>query len=175
MNMLFANAAAEESAALSQALEGATTEEVVIASSLIGAALGTIVTLGILYVVLRAIANWKVFTKAGVAGWKSLIPFLAEYEEFKLCWKGSYGLITAILLAVVNYITSSVNNPANWMIAVAAILGIIALVFSCMQSLRLSRAFGKSRLFGVGLFLLGPIFRLILGFGGARYAGHPDR
>ena len=56
-----------------------------------------------------------------------------------------------------------------------AVLGIIAVVLSFKQSMKLSKAFGRGAGFGIGLFLLGPVFRLILGFGSARYEGHPDR
>ena len=175
MNMLFATAMAEETAELSQTLEGVTAEQAMVAGSIIGAMLGVFLVLGIVYFILRVIADWKIFTKAGVAGWKSLIPFLCDYEEYKLCWKGSLGLVAAVCLAFINYVTTRVKSPNNGMVILMGVLGIVALVLSFIQSQRLSRAFGKGAGFGVGLFLLGPIFRLILGFGSARYVGHTDR
>jgi len=175
LNMLFATAMAEEATGLSQALEGATAEEAMVAGSIIGASVGVFLTLGIVYFILRVIADWKIFTKAGVAGWKSLIPFLCDYEEYKLCWKGSLGLVAAVCLSCVNYITTGSQSPNNGMVILMGVLGIVALVLSFLHSQRLSKAFGKGAGFGVGLFLLCPIFRLILGFGSARYVGHPDR
>ena len=175
LNMLFATAMAEEATGLSQALEGATAEEAMVAGSIIGASVGVFLTLGIIYFILRVIADWKIFTKAGVAGWKSLIPFLSDYEEYKLCWKGSLGLVAAVCLAFINYVTTRVKSPNNGMVILMGVLAILGLVLSFIQSQRLSKAFGKGAGFGVGLFLLGPIFRLILGFGSARYVGHPDR
>ncbi len=173
--MLFATAMAEEATGLSQALEGVTAEQAMVAGSIIGAMLGVFLVLGIVYFILRVIADWKIFTKAGVAGWKSLIPFLCDYEEYKLCWKGSLGLVAAVCLAFINYVTTRVKSPNNGMVILMGVLAILGLVLSFIQSQRLSRAFGKGAGFGVGLFLLGPIFRLILGFGSARYVGHPDR
>ena len=173
--MLFATAMAEETAELSQTLEGVTAEQAMVAGSIIGTMLGVFLVLGILYFILRVIADWKIFTKAGVAGWKSLIPFLCDYEEYKLCWKGSLGLVAAVCLAFINYVTTRVKSPNNGMVILMGVLAILGLVLSFIQSQRLSRAFGKGAGFGVGLFLLGPIFRLILGFGSARYVGHPDR
>ena len=173
--MLFATAMAEETAELSQTLEGVTAEQAMVAGSIIGASVGVFLTLGIVYFILRVIADWKIFTKAGVAGWKSLIPFLSDYEEYKLCWKGSLGLVAAVCLAFINYVTTRVKSPNNGMVILMGVLAILGLVLSFIQSQRLSRAFGKGAGFGVGLFLLGPIFRLILGFGSARYVGHPDR
>ena len=174
MNILFASAAAEEAAGLSEILEGTTPEEALAVGSVLGAAAGFFIALGIVYFVLRAVADWKIFAKAGVSGWKALIPFLADYEEYKLCWKGSIGLCAAVMLAVVNHFSGGRSDPETLIDVITFVLGILALVLSCMESLRLARAFGKSRRFGVGLFLLGPIFRLILGFGSARYLGHPD-
>ena len=39
--------------------------------------------------ILTIIAMWKIFSKAGIAGWKALIPFYNGYLQYKLAWKGS--------------------------------------------------------------------------------------
>jgi hypothetical protein len=49
--------------------------------------------------------------------------------------------------------------------------GIIATVCSILYTLRLSEAFGKRKLFCVGLLVIYPIFIAILGFGRSRYVG----
>lgn len=174
MNLLFATAMAEETTELSQALEGATKEEALAAGTILGLGMGIILTIGIVYFILRVIADWKIFTKAGRAGWKSIVPILAEYEEFDLCWKGSLGLLYAVITMALQCFYNYVKNPANWLVIVMGILAIIGVVLSFMQSMRLSKAFGKGAGFGWGLFLLGPLFRLILGFGGAKYVGKPE-
>ena len=40
----------------------------------------------IVMLVLTIIARWKMFTKAGEAGWKSLIPIYCDYTLFKIVW-----------------------------------------------------------------------------------------
>ena len=175
MNPLFATAMAEETAELSQALEGATKEEALAAGTILGLGMGIILAIGVVYFILRVIADWKIFTKAGRAGWKSVVPILAEYEEFDLCWKGSTGLLYGVITIALQCFFNYVKNPANWLVIVMGILAIVGVVLYFMQSMRLSKAFGKGAGFGWGLFLLGPIFRLVLGFGSAQYAGHPDR
>ena len=35
--------------------------------------------------ILQIIANWNIFTKAGEAGWKSLIPIYGDYVSYKNC------------------------------------------------------------------------------------------
>jgi hypothetical protein len=54
------------------------------------------------------------------------------------------------------------------------VAGIVMLVMSFMQCLRLAKCFGKGTGFGIGLVFLAPIFKLILGFGGSKYIGAQD-
>lgn len=46
----------------------------------------TITLLGFIVWVLLVIARWKMFQKAGEAGWKSIIPVYSTYISFKICW-----------------------------------------------------------------------------------------
>src|SRR5579871_6398843 len=46
---------------------------------------------------------WKLFTKAGEAGWKSLVPFYAEYTIIKIIGKPSWQIIY-VFIPVVNVI-----------------------------------------------------------------------
>ena len=113
----------------------------------------------------------------GRPGWKSIIPFLNYYEEFDLCWKGMgmLGLIYSVLIAASQLIDGMTKDPTpTWAMIVMTVVSIISLVLIFMQSMRLARSFGKGAGFGIGLFLLGPIFRLILGFGSAQYIGAQD-
>ena len=48
--------------------------------------LGTFWLLLVAFIVLNIVANWKIFTKAGQAGWASIIPFYNKYIEFKIYW-----------------------------------------------------------------------------------------
>lgn len=40
----------------------------------------------IAWIVIMIIANWKLYTKAGEAGWKSLIPYYSQYVLFRITW-----------------------------------------------------------------------------------------
>ena len=174
MNFLFANAMAEGTAELNQALEGLTKEEALYTGTVLGVGITAIIIFGIIYFILRVIADWKIFTKSGRAGWKSLIPILNDYEEYDLCWKGSIGALVGAVTIGLHIISESVPHPANWLVILMAVAAIACLVLSFKKSMRLSRAFGKGRGFGFGLFLLPPVFRLILGFGKAKYVGKPE-
>ena len=119
----------------------------------LGAMLGTYSAIVIAFYVLLVIAQWKIFTKAGEAGWKSLIPVYNMVVLYKII-----GLSPWLLLI---YLTG-----------IIPILGYIAiLVLSVISMVKLGQAFGKGAGFIVGLVFLTPIFQMILGFGSAEYVG----
>ena len=107
------------------------------------------VIIAIFFYVLLIIAEWKILTKAGEAGWKSLIPFLNLYVIFKIV----YGKGIKFLLLLVP---------------------ILDIVVAIMFPFRLAKVFGKSSGFGVGLLLLPNIFTLVLAFGSAEYDAPVD-
>ena len=106
--------------------------------------LGFMIGIFILWYILQVIADWKILSKAGRPGILSLIPFVNVCAEYSVCWSGFMGVVY-----------------------------MVCLVIHIVQSFKLAKAFGKG--FGTGLLLLisGPIGRLILGLGSARYVGKP--
>ncbi len=97
-------------------------------------------------VVLDLIGLWKVFAKAGFDGWEALIPGHNFFVEFQLAGIKTYW----IFLLFVPFVN----------------IGILI-----WRDIELAKAFGKSTLFGLGVFFLAPIFIPILGFGKAKYVG----
>ena len=132
------------------------------------AALAGFSILGIVWYVLQVIAYWKIFTKAGRPGWKSIIPFLNVYEQFDLSWKGLYGILLMVFCIVGSWLTSTQNS---FLTVIGTILVIAAVVIGIIGTHKLSKAFGHGIGFTLGLIFLGPIFMLILGFGKSTYQG----
>jgi hypothetical protein len=91
-------------------------------------------------------AAWKVFVKAGHPGWAAIIPI---YNAYILCKIG--------------------GKPGWWVILL--FIPIVSIVISIILLIDVAKNFGKSALFGIGLFFLGFIFVPILGFGSATYCG----
>ena len=116
--------------------------------------------------VLIIIAWWKIFTKAGEKGWKSIIPIYNGYTQFKLFWNTKMFWITLALAAVAG-ICAAVGGTV--LIIIYALLVIAAFVIGIMFSHKLSKSFGHGAGFTVGLILLQPIFVLILAFGKSEY------
>jgi len=90
---------------------------------------------------------WKMFEKAGEAGWKSLVPLYNSYLYFRIA--GRNGLLFLLMFVpVVNIIV--------W----------------AMVSMDAAKHFGKSSGYGILALFLFPFWgALELGFGEAKYLG----
>ena len=123
--------------------------------------------------ILQIIANWKVFTKAGEAGWKSIIPVYSDYVSYRIAWQPSYFWLVFIL-GIISSIASGMADPDGTnttILLIVSLIRIILAIISVIYSVKLARAFGKGIGFAIGLIFLQPIFMLILGFGDAPYYG----
>lgn len=89
---------------------------------------------------------WKIFEKAGEAGWKSLVPF--------------YNLFIMLRIA---------GKPWWWFLLF--FVPLVNIIINLLWCLALAQKFGKSQLFGVGLFFLGFICFPILAFDKSTYQG----
>ena len=118
------------------------------------AAAGAIAGLGLVFfLVMIAIAivfiigYWKVFVKAGQAGWAVLIPFYNAYILLKIA-----------------------GRPGWWLVLL--LIPFVNIVIMLLVAIDIAKSFGQSAVFGVVLlFLLNGIGYLVLGFGKYRYVG----
>ena len=122
------------------------------------------------FYILLVIASWKIFKKAGIASWKSIIPVVNVYYLFKLSWNGKMGWVY-ILLALVAGITASYIDSSIAMAVIACIATLVGIVIHIMFCARLSQAFGHRTGWTLGLLFLESIFTLMLGFGKSEYKG----
>ena len=117
------------------------------AAVLLGSLLGTSTLVPLLAILLIIVASfWRLFTKAGEAGWKSIIPL--------------YNLFVLVKIA---------GKPWWWFLLLLVPLANI--VIYALLSVALAARFGQGPLFGLGLALFGFIFYPLLAFGKAEYQG----
>ena len=121
--------------------------------------------------ILQIIANWNIFTKAGEAWWKSLIPIYGDYVSYKIAWQTSYFWLNFILGILLSYVSNANLNESMFLSLIVILLKIALTVINIMYCVKLARAFGRGIGFAIGLILLQPIFLLILGFGSDQYYG----
>lgn len=126
-----------------------------------------LVLLLIVWIVLILIATWKIFVKAGEKGWKSLIPFYAQYIQFRIAGISKIfwiDLPVMILLLVLNW--TGRNEMGVYKVLYYSNFALQALSYGY-----LARAFGKKVKFCIAAAFLPVIFLPILGFGSAKYVG----
>ena len=117
-------------------------------TELLTTGLGLILSLSM--ILLTLIASWRLFEKAGLPGWKGLIPIYNTYCLYQMAFgKGKGWYIICLLVPCVN-----------------AILSIV-------YSVKLAKVFNKGIGYALGLMLLNPLFMMILAFGDAEYVGEP--
>lgn len=114
-----------------------------------GGAAVVFLVIAIIWAVLVLVAGWKMYEKAGQAGWVAIIPILSSFGLLKI-----------------------VHRPLWWFILLLIpLVNVIVLVVIMVD---LARAFGRGIGMALLLVLLTPIGFLVLGFGDARYELQPD-
>lgn len=134
----------------------------------LGAVAGII---GLAICILMIVAVWKIFTKAGEKGWKSIIPIYNGYTTYKISWKPMWYWITLALAVLVNIIQSIAGTDNTAVSIIVVLLGLAEIVIAVVAMYKLSKSFGHGVGFTIGLILLAPIFLLILAFGSSQYIG----
>jgi ABC-type antimicrobial peptide transport system permease subunit len=114
------------------------------------AVLVPIIIISICITVLEIVALWFVFEKAGEPGWAAIIPI--------------YNALIVIKIA---------GKPWWWILL--ALIPLVNLIFYILVLDGLSKNFGKTSAFTVGLFFLRFIFLPILGFGKSQYSGDKSK
>ena len=91
-------------------------------------------------------SNWRIFTKAGVPGWYSIIPILNSYTLFKIAWGNGWMFLTQLIPFI------------GW-------------VFGIIVYHKLAISFGRGIGTTIGLIVLPVIFMPMLAFGNSAYMG----
>ncbi len=97
--------------------------------------------------ILAVIGLWKIFNKADVPGWYSIIPIVNVYQLTKIA------------------------TGNGWLFLLILIPGIGMLAWSILIGIKLAAAFGKGIGYVLGIILFAPIMYMVLGFGSADYIG----
>jgi len=148
-------------------LTSLSSEQALAAGGILGGVIGTVIGVGLIVYILCIIAWWKIFAKAGEAGWKAIIPI---YNLYILChiiginfWIFYLGI--PIVLGIISAVLGSDNTFAN------LLTGCYSLFIEIYTAIKLGDAFKKGIGFKVGLVLLPAIFYMILGFSDSKYIG----
>lgn len=97
-----------------------------------------------LFAAVCSVSLWKIFVKIGLPGWKALIPGYAEFLLFK-------------------------HTLDNGFLCIWYLIPVANIMYHAQLCEGLSAAFGKTKLFSVGLFICPAVCLPILAFGKAQY------
>lgn len=103
-------------------------------------------TLTVIVVAIMVVAMWKIFEKAGIEGWKAVIPFYNIYVAYKITW-------------------------GNGWICLLLVVPVVGIITALVTSYKMAKAFGHGIGYTFGLIVLPYIFAPVLGFGKDEYVG----
>ncbi len=106
-----------------------------------------IIAIAIVIFILTIVVMWKIFVKAGIKGWKSLIPFYNYYCLSKIAFNKGWLFILLLI------------TPIN-------------IVFMLILSYKLAKRFGKSTAFAVCSILFPYITMQIIAFDNSKYISY---
>mgnify|MGYP003306570832 CR=1 FL=1 len=154
-------------------------KEIAAAGGVLGGMFAVAGVMSLILAIIYIVAWWKIFKKAGFAGWKSLIPIYDQYCLYRISGMSGWWCLLPIVpyiflcLSGINPTATNVvvtdaqmSNPLFW---VGIVFGIFALVVSIVQTVKIADAFKKGTLFKVLSVFFSPITYLILAFGPAKY------
>ncbi len=127
-------------------LSGLSANEAFAVGGIAGGTLTVIYTIAAVLYVLQIIGMWKMFTKAGIAGWKSIIPIYNVVLLFKMSGESPW-LILLLFVPIAN-LYPLIHQPYM-----------------------LAKSFGKGIGCTLALIFFTGITHIYLGFGKAEYVG----
>ena len=155
------------------------------AGGAVGATIGIMASMMIVFYIFIIIAGWRILKKAGEPGWKILIPFYNVYMLMKIVnMKGWFWWLLAITICANIMMAVDIPNLYNmtdqqmraidWgqhpMTIIAIIVNLVVAIWAnVVYAWRTSKVFGHGVGYFLGLFFLEPIFWLILGFDKSKY------
>lgn len=119
--------------------------------SIIGTFMGICMVIVFAIAIVQIIAMWKLFTKAGQKGWKSIIPIYNQVVLFKIVKISPWLLLLYFTLLI---------PVVGWIVTIA---------LNAYFAYKLAKSFGKDSGYAVGIFFLPVIFYMILAFGKSEY------
>lgn len=126
--------------------------------------------LTLLYYLSLTVAQWKLFTKAGEKGWKALIPFYNMFVSHHLIGMRHFWFVLDIIFWAIEIILDIIQVTPIWIEeAFFSVAIIVTIISEILHIMKLCYCYTKSERFGIGLFILPPLFSLILAFDSSEY------
>ena len=130
----------------------------------------------IFIVLLPFIASWNLFKKAGIPGYKSLIPIYNQYLILKISGMSGLWLIIIYSNLFIDLLKETMDSKLPHYIDILFFtIYILSLVFAIIRSYKLAKAFNRGIIFMIGLFFFPTLFEIILGIDSSKYIGEYNK
>lgn len=126
---------------------------------------------GFILWILRIIALWKAFERAGESGWKALIPVYCSYIKYKLAWMKNW-FWYCLLIALIMWVIAACMPDQQELITNVGCL--ITSIIYIVMLFKFARKYGWGVFASVLFVIFYPICVLILGFGNYPYQGKTE-
>ena len=147
-----------------------------VGGAVIGSLFATFGVMSIIIVILFIVAWWKIFEKAGIAGWKSIVPFYNEYLLYRISGMSGWWFLVTLLPTFFSAFCSTVDASGKTLVNTSSPFYILMLISALgtfilyvVQTIRLAEGFKKGTGFKVASVFFPNITSLILAFGKAKY------
>jgi len=117
--------------------------------------------------IVTALATWRVFVKAGEAGWKALVPGLREYTIFRIAWNSrAFWIYLAVVMAA-SFMEVAADRAGALTVygIVGSVIDIAVIYYEVVVKMKLAQCFGRSRAFGLFLYFVEFLGMTSLSFG----------
>lgn len=153
-------------------------KEAIAAGAISGGIVATAIICGAIVAIIMIVAWWKIFKKAGLAGWKSIIPIYNLYCLYRISGMSGWWILLSVAASIflsfgftyvidtTGKIVSAAINPAGW-IGFTLLFGYG--ITQIVQLVKLADNFGRGIIFKICSVFFTPITTLILGFGKDKY------
>lgn len=130
----------------------------------------------IFIVLLPFIASWNLFKKAGIPGYKSLIPIYNQYLILKISGMSGLWLIIIYSNLFIDLLKETMDSKLPHYIDILFFtIYFLSLVFAIIRSYKLAKAFNRGIIFMIGLFFFPTLFEIILGIDSSQYIGEYNK
>ena len=128
-----------------------------------------IIIITIALLVLLIIAEWKIFSKAGEKGWKSLVPVYNIYLSHHIVGMSHMWFNLEIMFWITEAMFEINDFPEVVVLGFGIVAGLFTVISELVHLIKMCDCFSKGTGFKIGMFLIPELFVMIIAFGKAEY------
>lgn len=129
--------------------------------------------------VFNVVCIWKIFQKANLPGWYSIIPIYGQYKFYDIAGKKKWYIALLIVelislpicFGMIFYLIFAIANNDNasialllFLIFLMIVIGIFCFICNIVFAIGLAQRFNQGVVFAIGILLLPIVFYAILAF-----------